>query len=465
LCLWSEQEGGEDFPGEFVFSPEELFGRVVEKYPDLKGEFPTWFEGNYSTGVFVPAARVAEVLAWVEGKVGVMEKGDQRRFKGVLGILRAAAAEGYAYWEATDLAVPAADEFVGDPSLMMAKYLGNEVGTASDAVQVAEFGGHMSTLGREIVGEWLLSGDYKPFGTGFWDLSQWPPRLAVTLEEFAKRGAMSRDGRWILVSETRADAATRTFRPRLYGGPGTDFLGEFPLVVDGKDADIDGEGFVGDRAVVFLRPPYNAKEGDLLEPPRWLDEGEWKLMPGLEPVAARASHFGVERPVVGVVHLADGRDVVIWDGDGYELVDGRFEMTFLMGARGAESHWTYALAGEDGFFYLSNRCLFEVHRGEEKRAHAEKWTNIMYVRPGPAGSVLLQEGENKHGDVGKLYFPANGTFIHIEPALFDDKEYSRIYWGSGDRFVVVGGKFLAVSGEKVLGLQRHNAKTGRAVKR
>ncbi len=89
----------------------------------------------------------------------------------------------------------------------------------------------------------------------------------------------------------------------------------------------------------------------------------------------------------------------------------------------------------------------------------------MYVRPGPAGGILLHEGGSKDGDVAKLYFPADGTFIHIEPELFDDKDYPFITWSApADRFIVLAGKFLAVPTAAVLSLPRYRASTGRRVK-
>jgi hypothetical protein len=173
----------------------------------------------------------------------------------------------------------------------------------------------------------------------------------------------------------------------------------------------------------------------------------------------------VEDPVVGVVLLAGGGDVVVWDGDGYELRGKRFEKTFSMEARSSAIDWTYAPAGPDGFFYLSDRRLFEVHRHGQGMAHARRWTNIMSVLPGPAGGILLKEGENKDGDVAKLYFPADGTFIHIEPELFDDKDYPFIYWSpTADCFTVLAGQFLAIPTAAVLSLPRYRVSTGRLVK-
>jgi hypothetical protein len=172
-----------------------------------------------------------------------------------------------------------------------------------------------------------------------------------------------------------------------------------------------------------------------------------------------------ESAVVAAVHLPDGGEVVIWNGDGYELHGKQFEKTFSMEAKRPERQWTCAASGADGFFYLSSRQLFEVHRRSKTKAHVDGWQNIMYVRPGPAGGLLLKEGDNKDGDIGKLYFPTDGTFIHIEPRLFDDKNYAFMFWSEkADRIIVACNKFLAVRTAVVLSLPRYHVSTGKKVK-
>lgn len=90
----------------------------------------------------------------------------------------------------------------------------------------------------------------------------------------------------------------------------------------------------------------------------------------------------------------------------------------------------------------------------------------MSIGTGPDGSLLLKEGNNDDGDVAKLYFPMDGTYIHIEPELFDDKDYPCIYWSAeSDRFLVLAGNFLSVRTSMVLSLPRYHAETGKPVKK
>ena len=91
----------------------------------------------------------------------------------------------------------------------------------------------------------------------------------------------------------------------------------------------------------------------------------------------------------------------------------------------------------------------------------------MHVRPGPPGSVILQEGKNKDGDVAKLYFPADATFIHIAPDLFDDREYQFCAWSPSDRWLVVLAGQISGGSDvgRILALPRYSAVTGRQIKK
>jgi hypothetical protein len=467
LCLWEDQgDLAVEYPRRLAFSPEPLFTAVVERYPSLHGQFPNWFTGNYSTGVFIPSERVREVLDWVEGKVKQFGKGEQRHFRGLLGILRAAAEKHLAYWEATDIVGPIKSETTGTPRLMMADFLRNERSAPTRGLERSPVGMDASLATSDIVDHWLVVHEDNPFGTTFIDLSVWPPRLVSKLEEFAPYHGRSQDGRWLLLSETDPEATPRTFRPRMLMDVTRPQSTTLPKVKDGRrEVAIRGGGFVGGRAMVFRDVPDKAKAGDVLPPPLWLDGEQWKPMPGL-PKAIAGAGFSpyLNGPAAGIVQLADRTDVVIWDDGGYEFQGGRFEKTFALGPAKWGPRWTFVPAGSDGFFYLSKRCLFEVHRGGPVVSHAPKWTNIIFIRPGPAGSILIQEGDNKDDDIGKLYFPADRTFIHIEPECFDDNEYEFIYWSESDRFIVLYSDFLAIRTCAVLSLPRHDALTGRRVK-
>ena len=129
----------------------------------------------------------------------------------------------------------------------------------------------------------------------------------------------------------------RVFRPRLF----LDVAKKPPedpgrVMVDEKEQTARSGGFFGDRVVAFRDPPSNARVGDRLPPPLWRDGSKYKPVPGLPPAPARPSALAgsIEKPVVGIVHLADGADLLVWDGDGYERRGDVFQKAFAMdGAR------------------------------------------------------------------------------------------------------------------------------------
>ncbi|WP_280407527.1 hypothetical protein [Nocardia brasiliensis] len=181
LALSLAFETGRVFP-DSVFAPKEayapdaLFAEVVAAHPHLSGQFSSgWFGGNYSTGLYVPAEHVAEVLEWVEEQLVPLPKGEQRNYRGIVATLRAAVDRKLGYWEATDLAVPAAGEFPGDPELMWAQYLGND-GTPAAAVQTAPASPIASVLDDIVDGFLLSHSDGRTPRVELWDLAAWPPR-------------------------------------------------------------------------------------------------------------------------------------------------------------------------------------------------------------------------------------------------------------------------------------------------
>jgi hypothetical protein len=470
LSYWDEGPRGKRrpvLPGRFASDPEPLFAAAVAQYPALAGKFPRWFTSNYSTGVYVPAANVAEVRAWVEEKVGTYDRGEQRQFRGILRILRAAEQGGYAYWEATDLAVPMAGALPGDPDLMTADFLRN-TGVSGPAAETFE----LPVRGidrRGVVGDVHVLSDWGTgrFATVALDLSAWPPKPSVREGEFAVKADRADDGRWVLFSETDPDARPRTFVPRVYRSfTARRPEAEFRVEQDGKPQSFySGGGFVGGRLVVFP----GVTEANVATARPLVEDGDG-LAPAKGFAAARRrldSLKSLDKPVVGVARLADGAAVVVWDGDGYEPAGGGFRKTFRLGIDEGESLWTSAPAGGDGLFYLSNRRLFEARRGGEPVRHVRSLSNIMAIGPGPGGGLLLGEGDNKDGDTAKLYFPEDGTFAHLPPELFDDQDrYDFVAWSPGAGRVVAsdGHKLIAVREEVVLRLPRYRVSTGDRVK-
>jgi hypothetical protein len=68
------------------------------------------------------------------------------------------------------------------------------------------------------------------------------------------------------------------------------------------------------------------------------------------------------------------------------------------------------------------------------------------------------EGDNADGDIGKLYFPADQTFAHIEPELLGDQDlYDFLSWSRASRRIIASDShsLYAVPVETVLSLARY----------
>ncbi|MFC9434974.1 hypothetical protein [Nocardia sp. NPDC057030] len=448
------------------YAPDLLFTEVVAAHPQLGGRFSSgWFSGNYSTGLYVPADHVAEVLEWLHEQLEPMPKGEQRKYRGIVATLRAAVDRKLGYWEATDLAVPAAGEFPGDPELMWAQYLGND-GTPAAEVQTAPASPIASVLDAIVDGFLLSHSDGRAPRVELWDLEPWPPRLALQRNEFWVGAARSPAGGWLAQS-----TVDTTARPRVFGPILVDGSDDAPRVLPAKgpgEADLYAHEcyFLGDRPVVLHEVKTHLLRfgglniGDPLPGPLWLTEsGAWEQIPCIPAAAVVKSSIGdAALPLTGDARLADGSTVLIWDGNGYELDAAATGCvrSFEMGAQRSFVTFTAVPAGDDGFFYLSGRRLHEIHRGGAPLRHVEAWTNVMAVRPGPDGGLLLKFGENDEGNVGALYFPDQGTHIPLPPEMFDDRSnYSAVYWSrEADRIVVIGGGFVAVPVKTVLAQPR-----------
>jgi hypothetical protein len=462
FSLFPTEEIETEFPPKFVFSPEPLFAEVVRQYPRLKGKFPEWFTGNYSTGVYVPAEKVRAVREWLETQLESLTKGQRRAYRGLVAMLRAAEEKKFAFWEATDLAVPIAGQVPGDPELMTADYLRNTPGgmPAAEKMKLPAHG--------DRVGGWgdlhILSYAH-PDTTLLLDLSQWPPRHHVRKQEFAWNADRDRDGRWLLVSRAGPGDHLNPVRGRVFADPRKE--PELILSVEENGTEVQvNDGFLVGGRVVLVPDISGHKVGTVVQ--AWMQEGEhMRPAPGLLPHKVRKGRIGTEWIVRDIARLADGREVLVWDGEGYEWDGSRFQQTFPLSLTDPYDNLSAIPAGDDGFFFITERKLFEVHRGQKAVRHCPEWNNVMAAMPGPAGGLLLKEGDNPDGDIGKLYFPADGTFIHIEPELLGDQDlYNFLCWSQGENSIVAsdGYNLYAVPVETVLALPRHDVRTGKKKK-
>lgn len=462
FSLWPEKKFGSEFPSHFVHSPEPLFTEVVRQYPRLKGMFPEWFTGNFSTGVYIPAEKVSPVRQWLETQLQSLTKGERRAFRGLLTTLRTAEEKKLAFWEATDLTIPMTGAVAGDPALMTAEYLRNTPGGMAPAEKV-ELPVKADWVARKC--DLHILGHAGPDTTVILDLSQWPPRFYVRSQEFAWNADCGSDGRWLLVSRAGPGDFRNPVRGRVY----TDLRQEPTLIlrVEDKGAEVEiNDGFLIGGRVVLIPDTSQCKPGTELT--AWMQDGEQMYpAPGLPPHTAHKDRYSMAWIVRDIARLADGLELLIWDGEGYEWDGSQFQQTFPLGLTDPYNALSAIPSGEDGFFFITQRKLFEVHRGGSAVRHAPLWENIMAALPGPDGGLLLMEGNNPDGDIGKLYFPAEGTFMHIEPELLGDQDmYDFLCWSQGANRIIAsdGANLYAVPVETILALPRSDARTGEKVK-
>ncbi|MBI5095415.1 MAG: hypothetical protein HZB26_23655 [Candidatus Hydrogenedentes bacterium] len=448
LSLWEDLPDGlaAKVPKKHLGDPEKLFGDLITEYPTLKGAFPKRIRSNWCTGFYVPAENVAELLKWAERRVKRYPKPDRRLFRGLLLVLKHAAANGLAYWEGADL--PVANTIPVAPATPRRSDL--EEFESPDKIYLQYIGGegHLLAFSHGV-------GFPQDCRTVVMDFSTWPP-THTTIPEYAVSANRSPNGQWVTVSMTSDQAYV--YQTQVGPIPGKRRL---LLPANKVNRTLKWAGFIGHRVVAVLGPTRYCPSDKDYAPPVPLFEKDGQLVPvgGLPASPERPHAYGIGK-------LSDGSDIFLWSGDGYELRGNAFELTFPIQAHTYTSEFTTIPLEPDGFFYTSNRGLYSVFRGQEPVRHVKRLDNIMYISPGPKGAILLTEGRNKRGDLGKLYFPEENTIIYITPDLFEDEDPEAIrtlHWveSCGRLIAATAHRFWAVPFESVLSLPRHNALTGK----
>lgn len=449
LSIWPElpeEDVVATVPKKFYAKPEPLFAAITSAYPALKGRFPQEILGNFSTGLYVPAENVPALLEWVRRKTKRFKKPDRRLFRGLLLVLEQAAARGLGYWEGTEIPVPMAT--------MMPP--ADERRTDLDEFHSPE-------------GMWLsCKGEFPPFilfdhavpgncRSALFDFRSWPPLFQMR-QEYACDVDRSQDGRWVTASINKADEEqeTRIYQCRLQDRKFQE-TAILPLPTDGENGAVKC-GFWNQRVVVMqqLRPIQ----------PYWLlieEDG------ALVPFTDMPLHEDQD-PTFGIVHLNNGQDVLVWQGNGYCELHGRPVKTYPMEAI---AFYAATVFGEAGFFYLSRKDsqLFSIEPDATPILHLPKLSQISALSPGPDGSIMIKESfYYGSGDLGKIYFPDEGTYIRLENELFEDEDPSDIYtlhWmpSCGRLVAATRDRLWAVPIDTVLALPRYNASTDRKLRR
>jgi hypothetical protein len=167
----------------------------------------------------------------------------------------------------------------------------------------------------------------------------------------------------------------------------------------------------------------------------------------------------------GKVTLADGTELLIWDGHGYELRRGQFERTWELGARHSTGlgEWTSGPWGE-GFFYLSDRRVMYARRDAPPLPVMEDADNVMYLSPGPENSVIASHGKNRKSLASRVWFPEDGTYIPVTRKHLGIAQHSiayELYWSAATRHVYTKyGALWTFPDSDLLALKRVQPKAG-----
>jgi hypothetical protein len=134
--------------------------------------------------------------------------------------------------------------------------------------------------------------------------------------------------------------------------------------------------------------------------------------------------------MIDFTQLPDGGGVLLWDDNGYELVDGVFQPAFRGPFRwGLSQLRAKPVPTEDGFYFVSRTLasgsgsLFQACRGNAKATpHLSAYKDVGSIHAGPDGSLLVRYGKGT-----LLYLPKTGKHAEVPASALDSEVYELEY--------------------------------------
>ncbi len=400
--------GLDSFPKDLTGSPEALFEDAVAWRQELGGMFHQAFEGNYSTGVYVPADRVVEAAAWLQQQLQTLEPGDRQHLAGLLRVLQTAAREGLAYWEATELW----EVVTGGHAVHARQELLDSTEGLLPGAQRWELPDDAAT-GFWRAGCWLVMGSLNFHITTTVDLSCWPPAIEA-LELDCVRSAVvlpGDDDRWAVVSRRWDDDEEVLFPLTVCSGG----LGGQATEVE---AAISHQPRL-ERVMTLGGQLYAVSSAEMFadDAPRLLRLRQGMLAAAREVPPALGLDYELGREhTIDKVTLGNGGELLIWDGDGYELQDGQLEKTWALGLESGGLPLCPVPRGDDGFYYLADGRLFGVRRQGWPEPMMTDADNVQQLCAGPGGTLLAYLGDNEQGHTARLVWPDEGKYVPLRLA-------------------------------------------------
>jgi len=401
LSLWDEHSMGAPVPALGLGSVEELLGPIIDAHPALRNRMPSAFESNYSVGPFVRARDVPGVLAYVEKTLAAMVPGDRRPYQVLARVLRAAAARGMAYWEATDLGVAQAHEEWLDTE----RPAGGPLAIAPRAI----------SLNRPTA----QSGDryvtYNGFDTYILDVSSFPPTSRVIPGFRTIASGFTPWGTVLLRAATDPKVRPSVFS--LYEVGPSD---EAPRPL-GITLPWDLGFALPHRDVVILFPGRRVLHKQPDARPLALRNG--RVTPvNLPPAKGKKKPLGLEL-ACDAAPFGDGSMLIVWDGSPYRL-DGA-AITPLGGGeletRSPEVQNAVAVSN-DAIVGMFGQTPVRISRDGRRESILPGIGALALVR-GPDDALILQQPDNVEGDALKIWWPRTREMTCIQTDVFatDDK--------------------------------------------
>ena len=264
-------------------------------------------------------------------------------------------------------------------------------------------------------GRWLMVGDTRR-ATAFVDLDAWPPNTVAHPDEYVVSFDLLPDGRVVVCSMPTNPAGEYAVRSHPAGWLADPAVGP-PLVIPPPPGTTTVEVWaVTGRVVVFdglIERPGRAaaRRAHLLDP----DAGGFAPAPGLPPVREfLPGQLAHQVHSNGKAVTADGAEVLVWDGAGYEWAGRRFVRRWPLTARGEHlGRWTALPWGPDGFLYHSEGRVLYARRGREPVPVHPDADSVAHLGPGPDDSVILCLHRSPDRHVARVWFPAEGSYIPV----------------------------------------------------
>jgi hypothetical protein len=308
-------------------------------------------------------------------------------------------------------------------------------------------------------GRWLSYSDTRR-STVFIDLDTWPPKLAILDTEFVSSFDVLPDGRLVVCSMLTRPESEYMVRIHSSGWP-TEAVTEPPRItptpIPGESCQVYSIGnlVIAFDSLIERTDPEEVKRAYALKTSRFRPVAEIPKVQRFRP-----GNLAQQVYDNGKVTLADGTDLLIWDGNGYELKLGRLQRTCELAAQVTMGlgGWTAVPWGQDGFFFLSDGRVMYARRGTKPILAMPDADNVMSLSPGPENSVIVSHGKNRKALAARVWFPEVGSYIPITRKHLGIAPYfsaNELYWSAATRHVYTKfGDLLTFSDSDLLAVKR-----------